>query len=116
LNGTLGFLLHHDRSCGNAVAMRDIPNPQLDQVARSQLAIDGQIEQRQVSAVVGKLQSNPDSPDVLELERCLLTDELAFVPRFAVYRIANELFHDRFLSFEKGTSVCTAMEGAVSDP
>ncbi len=64
--------------------MRDIPDPQLDQVARSQLAIDGQIEQRQLPSAIGKLQSNPDSPDVLELEGCLLTDDLAFVPRIAV--------------------------------
>ena len=83
LNGTMGFLLHHNRSSGNAVTMRDIPNPQLDQVARSQFAIDRQFEQRQVPSAIRKLQSNPESPDVLEFEGCLLTNEFAFVPRLA---------------------------------
>jgi len=84
LNGTLGFLLHDDRSRSDAIAIRDIPNSRLDQVAGSQLAVDGQIEQRQLPNAIGKLQSNPDGPDVLERERCLLTDELAFVPGIAV--------------------------------
>jgi hypothetical protein len=61
--------------------------------------------------VSGKLQSHPDRPDVLELEGCLLADELAFVPRFPMYRIANNLFHDGLLFLEEGASVCTRAEG-----
>lgn len=74
LYGALGLLLHDDRSGGNALAVRYIAYTQLDQVARSQFAVDGQIEQRQLPGASGDLQSNPDCPDVLEFERCFLTD------------------------------------------
>ena len=39
------------------------------------------------------LQPDPQGPDVLELERCLLPNELALVPRLAVRGIAFG-FHD----------------------
>jgi hypothetical protein len=86
LRRALGLLLHDDRSRGHVLAVRDIANPQLDQIARSKLTVDGQIEQGQVPGTVGQLKSNPNRPDVLEFEGGLLAHELAFVPQEADLR------------------------------
>jgi hypothetical protein len=49
LNRLSRFLLHHYRSFGNARTMSDIPNLDLDEITTSQLAINGKIEQRQIT-------------------------------------------------------------------
>jgi hypothetical protein len=55
--------------------------PQLHEVASPKLAIDSQIEQREVSTTVGDLKPDANRPYLLEFERRFLTDELAFIPR-----------------------------------
>jgi hypothetical protein len=40
-------------------------NPKLDQIARSQFAVDGQLEECQFPDPVGELQSDPNSLDLL---------------------------------------------------
>jgi hypothetical protein len=45
-------------------------------VAGSKLAVDGQVEQRQITVTTGELQADPDRPDLFELERRFLTYEL----------------------------------------
>ena len=73
--------------------MADVSHAQLDQIAGSKLAVDGKVEQRQISVTTCELQANPDCPDLLELERRFLTYELSFVPRFANSRCAVRVFH-----------------------
>ena len=41
LHRMLGLLLHDDRAGANSIAMRNVANAQLDQIASAQLAIDG---------------------------------------------------------------------------
>ena len=85
---TLGALT---RLRSNPFCVHKITDPQLHEIARSQLAINGQVKQRQFANPTAELQPNPDRPDVLWLERRLLADELAFVPCFALL----DEFHDR---------------------
>jgi hypothetical protein len=62
-------------------AMRDVADAKIDEIATAQLAVDREVEHRQVSNLMGVLKLNPDRPDVLRLQRRLLTDKFAFVPR-----------------------------------
>ncbi len=61
--------------------MGDIANPQLYEITSAQLGVNGQVEQRQVTYLVPKLQADPDGPDVAQAERALLPDKLSSVPR-----------------------------------
>jgi hypothetical protein len=55
---------------------------QLDQVASSKLAVNGEVEQGQFAATVSESQADPDNPDLFEFKRCFLTDELSLIPGF----------------------------------
>ena len=57
----------------------------------SYLAIDGKIEQRQVSGFASKLRSNPDCPDFFQFERQFLTNQFSLVPG-SCFRCS--VFHD----------------------
>ena len=52
------------------------------QIASAELAVDAEVEQCKLSQAFLHLQANSDCPDLFELERCFLTDELALVPCF----------------------------------
>ena len=80
---TLGLLLQHDGPRCHAAPVADVTYAQLDQVAGSKLAVDGEVEQCQFAATVGELQAGPNRPYLFEFKRCLLTDELSLVPGFA---------------------------------
>jgi hypothetical protein len=55
-----------------------------DKVASAQLAVDPQVKERQFAHPVLHPESDSKCPDLLELERCLLADDLALVPWFAM--------------------------------
>ena len=76
--------------------MAHIAHAQLHQIAGAQLAVDAEIEQRQLPRAVLQLQSHADHPDLLELEGCLLSDELALIPGLVMCRNID-LFHDGLL-------------------
>jgi hypothetical protein len=61
-------------------ALEHIVNVKRHKVAPAQLAVDGEIEQREFPDSMIQLQSNPDGPDLLQLQRWLLADQLPFVP------------------------------------
>jgi hypothetical protein len=44
-----GLLLHHGGATGHVVAVANVVHTQLYQVAATQLAVDGQVEKRQVA-------------------------------------------------------------------
>ncbi|KGG86110.1 hypothetical protein P609_11555 [Comamonas thiooxydans] len=66
------------------VAVAYIPNLEGDEVASSQLAIDAQVEESKLAHPAFHLKPYAQCPDVLELERSLLPDDLALVPRLAM--------------------------------
>jgi hypothetical protein len=88
LNGSLRLLLHYDRSRRDAITVRHVANAELHEIASAQLAVNGQVEQGQVSQSIRQLQANTDRPDVLQLQRSFLTDDLALVPWLAVCAVA----------------------------
>jgi hypothetical protein len=49
-------------------------------VAPSQLAIDGEIEEREVASTLFKLEADADRPNLPRLERAFLAGETALVP------------------------------------
>jgi len=66
-----GFLLPHRRPIDCVSAGRDILHLEGDNIAATELAIDGQIEHRQVARPSLDLQLGPDRPDLLWPERRL---------------------------------------------
>src|SRR6266699_1872280 len=82
LHRPLGLLLHDDRTRGDMTALEHNANVKPHQIAPAQLAVDGEIEQREFPGSMIQLQSNPNGPDLLQLQRWLLADQLPFVPRY----------------------------------
>ncbi len=67
----------------DATRDHDVGDFEPDEVAPSQFAIDGHIEEREIADVAGELQAHSDRPDVLRQERPLLADDPALVPGHA---------------------------------
>ena len=82
LHRPLRLFLHDDRPGRDMTALDHVVDVQPYQIAPTQLAVDGEVEQRQFSRSMVQLQSNPDGPDLLQLQRWLLADQLPFVPRY----------------------------------
>jgi len=79
-------------------AMYQVVNFQSDQIAASQLAVDGQLEHSALANSVPYFQANPDCPDFLQLERRLWADELTLVPGFR-RRILGFVSNEKQLRF-----------------
>jgi hypothetical protein len=72
LHRPLRLLLHDNRASGDMTALHYVVHAKPDQVAPTQLAIDGEVEKRKLSGSMIQLQANPDRPDFLQLQRWLL--------------------------------------------
>src|SRR6266446_6150271 len=86
LNRPLCLLLHDDRARGDSIAMSDIANAQLHEIAAAQLAVDRQVEQRELALAIAQLEANAYCPNLPEFERCLLPDQLSVAPGIAAAR------------------------------
>ena len=93
LDRALGLVLHDHRARCHLVAVADVPDLQPHQVAAAELAVDSQVEKCQLPHPVLHLEANSQCPDVLELERRLLPNDLALVPWLAINSGGNR-FHD----------------------
>ena len=80
LNRTAGFVLDNRRSVSHVAACRDVVDPKADEVAAAQLAVDGEVEQREIALAVLNLKSDPYGLDLFRPKRTLLANETAFVP------------------------------------
>lgn len=70
-----------DRRTGqDLAAMGHVTNAEGDEIASAQLAVDGQVEQRQIPHLVCVLKMDADGPDVFGLQRRLLPHQLPLVP------------------------------------
>lgn len=56
------------------LSMGYVSYTKLSQVAGSQLAVDGQVEQRQIPRFLRDLEPYPDGPDIFKSERGFLPD------------------------------------------
>ena len=97
-------MLHDDGARCHAVAMTNVANLELDQIASPQLTVESQVEHSQFPDSMFELQSHPDSPDILQLEWRLLAHQFALVPRFVVGLVAR-FFHDEFLVVERNSTL-----------
>src|SRR5579864_3696839 len=99
LHRTLCLLLQNDRPCSDSIAVAQVAHAQLHQVAGAQFAVDTQVEECEVPQPSLHLQADPNGPDLSELERHLLADELTLVPRLVALSKMSR-FHDGLLSVE----------------
>jgi hypothetical protein len=94
LHRPLGLLLHDNGAGGDVTALDHIVDTKPDQIAPPQFAVDGEVEQREFSGSMIQLQSNPDGPDLLQLQWWLLAEQLAFVPRYGTSFGLGAVFGD----------------------
>jgi hypothetical protein len=69
--------------------MTNVPDLERDEVTAAQLAVDPQVEESELPHPTFHLEPNAQCPGVLELERRLLSDDLALVSRLAMSGIAS---------------------------
>src|SRR5262245_51309058 len=76
------------------IAMRgNILNPESDEIASAQLAVDGQIEHRQVAHSPLELELGPNAPDVLWSKRLFCSNQFALIPGLALGYPLGRSFH-----------------------
>ena len=81
LNRTAGLVLDNCRPVSHVAADGDVIDPKADEIAAAKLAVDGEVEQRQIAFAVLDLKSDTNGPDLFRPQGTLLADETAFVPR-----------------------------------
>jgi hypothetical protein len=75
-----------------------VADAQAQKIASAQRAVDAEIEQDEFSQPALQLKSNPDGPDLLQLEGRFLADQLSLVPCLVMMNLC--LFHRDLLSVE----------------
>ncbi len=80
LHRTFRLLLHDNSARRDLIAVGNIQDAKLHKIASAELRINGEVEQSQIPSAVPQLKPDPDSPDVAQLQRRLLADELVLVP------------------------------------
>ena len=88
LHGALRLVLHDDRSCRRSVSMAHVADPEGDEIASAQLAVDAEVEEREFADPTIHLQADAQRPDVFYLEGGFLPDDLALVSRLALSGIS----------------------------
>ena len=80
LNGALRFALNDRHPLANGRADHQIAHADPNQIAAAQLAVDREVEEREIAGIARHLKADPDRPDLLRLERSLDADDAALVP------------------------------------
>src|SRR5229473_1469064 len=75
------FLLSNRCAIRRVAAGGDILDPDSDDITAAKLAVDRQIEQREVASAAFDMELRSDRPDVFWSQRWLCPCQLAFVPR-----------------------------------
>src|ERR1700731_4075062 len=75
------LFLDHGATVSHPAAGAYVVDPQADEIATSELAVDREVEQGKISLPTLQLKPNPNGPDIFRLERALLADQVALVPR-----------------------------------
>ncbi|HYZ64935.1 MAG TPA: hypothetical protein VE650_20980, partial [Acetobacteraceae bacterium] len=69
LDRSARLLLRHRRSRSYPPANGELTDPDLHEVAATQLAVDGKVEKRPVAKTPFSVELEPDRPNLLRLER-----------------------------------------------
>jgi hypothetical protein len=85
LDGSPCLFLNQGDSVPHPAAGAYVVDLQADEIAASELAVDREVEQSEISFPALQLKPNANGPDIFRLERALLADQAALVPgsRFA---------------------------------
>src|SRR5579872_2022051 len=78
---TARLLLSDSGSGSHSAAADELTDPDFHDVAASQLAIDGKVEQRPIAQTPFSVEPEPDGPDLLRLESAFCADHASGVPR-----------------------------------
>jgi hypothetical protein len=81
--------------------MSDIPNLDLDEITTSQLAIDAEIEQSQVTNLQGHLKPDANCPDFLQLKWWFLSCQFALVPGTSGFYVIQKVHFDSFAGWSE---------------
>ena len=73
--------LPNSRTIHRVATWGNVIDADSDDIAATQLAVDCQIEKRQIPLLALYLEPHSDRPDVARAQRWLSTDKLALVPR-----------------------------------
>jgi hypothetical protein len=85
--------------------LADIADSQSHEIARSELAVDREIEEGKFAGVALQLKPNAYCPDFAWFERRFLAHKFALVPRDMVHRRVIDSFHTCLLWINEA-SVC----------
>lgn len=80
LNGALRLALDDGDAFADLIADNEVGDPETDEVTAAQLAVDGQVEQREIAQIARKFEASADRPDLLRQQGAFLADEPAAVP------------------------------------
>ena len=83
LDRTARLVLDDRRPVSHVAARSYVIDSKADEIAAAQLAVDGEVEQRQIAFAALDLKSDTNGPDLFRPKGTLLTNETAFVPRSA---------------------------------
>src|ERR1700740_2993515 len=75
------LLLDYRRSIANRSARAHVVDFEPNEVVARELAVNGQIEHREIAFAALQLEPHPDRPDILRLQGALLIDQASLVPR-----------------------------------
>lgn len=75
-----GLLLHHQGTCSHGGLVSDVADAQANEIASAELAVDPQIEKREISDTLEDLQARSNTPHIPDTKRRLLSDEYSLVP------------------------------------
>src|SRR6516165_1679335 len=103
-----GLLLAHRRAIDGMSVRRHIFHLEADDVATSQLAVDGQIEHREIARSSFDLQLAPNRPNVSGPKRRVRPCKFALIPGFAVRSLRDRIFwilHGRAPLLQRMTSL-----------
>ena len=81
LHRPASLLLNDGRAIANSPASEYVIDPQPNEIAAPELAVDRQIEHRKIASATLHLQPYSNCPDILRLQRALLADQASPVPR-----------------------------------
>ena len=90
-----GLLLNNQRPLTDTTTAYQLADPHLDQIAAAQLAVDCQVEQRTIAKATLLLKPEPNSSDLLRVERPLRSQLATRVPSGAAIltRIVHAVSH-----------------------
>src|SRR6266550_3428041 len=113
LDQPLGLPLHHNRAGCNMTALDHVVNAKPYQVTPSQLAVDSEVEQREFPSSVVQLRIRIAQIS-FSFSGGLLTEQLAFVPRYRTPCGRRGGIHERLLLLSKRRFMLMPSDGRLS--